>query len=100
MGIIIALLIYFLFQPTVKELPEPITIQTIHTDGQMFAFNILQLNTLSREGNIHNIFWSMPIIQLFSHCEYIKGKPVLQDYNPEVFRRILAFYNNDSIKLS
>uniref|UniRef100_A0A1B6DL06 Large ribosomal subunit protein mL37 n=1 Tax=Clastoptera arizonana TaxID=38151 RepID=A0A1B6DL06_9HEMI len=77
----------------IKDLPEPITIQTIQTNGQVFIFSVFQLNTLSLNGNIHNIFWSKPMIKLFSCCEYIEGKPVLQDFNSEVFQRMVSFYH-------
>lgn len=84
-------------QDDVKQLPQPITIQAIHTDHRMFHFAILQLNTLDLNGANpeKNIFWMQPnTVDLFSKCAYVKGRPTLEDYNPEVFQRVMAFYCN------
>jgi large subunit ribosomal protein L37 len=80
----------------VKDLPEPITIQCIQTDGRLFHFAVFQLNTLNLNGidGKKNIFWMMPRFPLFSSCMYVKGKPLLEGYNPEVFSRFLAFFSN------
>ncbi|KAJ9576804.1 hypothetical protein L9F63_006578, partial [Diploptera punctata] len=80
----------------VKILPEPITLQCVHTDGRLFHFAVLQLNTLDLDGTegIKNIFWSLPRIALFDSCTYEKGVPTLTGYNDEVFKRLLAFYSN------
>jgi large subunit ribosomal protein L37 len=80
----------------VKDLPEPITLQCVQTDGRLFHFAVLQLNTLDLDGveGKKNIFWMLPRIPLFSSCMYVKGKPVLEDYSPEVFNRLLAFFSN------
>lgn len=80
----------------VKELPDPITIQCIQTDGRLFHFAVLQLNTLDLDGTegIKNIFWMLPRMPLFSSCTYDNGIPSLKDYNDEVFKRLLAFYSN------
>jgi large subunit ribosomal protein L37 len=77
----------------VKDLPEPITIQCVQTDGRLFHFADFQLNTLHLDGidGKKNIFWMLPRISLFSSCMYVKGKPLLEGYNPEVFCRFLAF---------
>ncbi|KAJ1523379.1 hypothetical protein ONE63_001246 [Megalurothrips usitatus] len=81
----------------VKQLPEPITIQAVHTDNRRFHFAVLQLNTLDLDATAQekNIVWMLPqAIDLFSECGYVKGRPVLEEYNPEVFQRILSFYCN------
>jgi large subunit ribosomal protein L37 len=80
----------------VKNLPEPITIQCVQTDGRLFHFAVLQLNTLdldSTEGK-KNVFWMLPRIPLFTSCTYVRGRPLLEGYNSEVFSRLLAFYSN------
>ncbi|KAH0539876.1 39S ribosomal protein L37, mitochondrial [Cotesia glomerata] len=81
----------------VKELPEPITIQCIQSNSQAFHFSVFQLNTLNINGTEgpKNFWWSMPEINLFDTAMYVKGRPVLEGYNREVFKRILAFYTNE-----
>lgn len=84
------------FGVNVKDLPEPITIQCVQTDGRLFHFAVFQLNTLDLNGidGKKNIFWMLPRIPLFSSCMYVKGKPLLEGYNSEVFSRFLAFCSN------
>jgi large subunit ribosomal protein L37 len=84
------------FGVDVKDLPEPVTLQCVQTDGRLFHFAVLQLNTLDLDGveGKKNIFWMLPRIPLFSSCMYVKGKPILEDYSPEVFSRLLAFCSN------
>ncbi|XP_074109007.1 mitochondrial ribosomal protein L37 [Cotesia typhae] len=81
----------------VKELPEPITIQCVQSNSQAFHFSVFQLNTLNINGTEgpKNFWWSMPEINLFDTAAYVEGRPVLEGYNPEVFKRILAFYTNE-----
>lgn len=81
----------------VKELPEPITIQCVQSNSQAFHFSVFQLNTLNINGTEgpKNFWWSMPEINLFDTATYVEGRPVLEGYNPEVFKRILAFYTNE-----
>lgn len=81
----------------VKELPEPITIQCIYSDGEQFYFSIYQLNTLNIDdkSGIKNYFWSLPKLDLYKKCGYVLGKPVLEGYNPDVFKMMLAFYKNN-----
>lgn len=80
------------------DLPEPLTIQCVQTNGQAFHFSVLQLNTLNindfSNNSKVNYWWSMPQIDLYKFSKYETGKPILEGYNPEVFRRILAFYKN------
>ncbi|KAF7998248.1 hypothetical protein HCN44_009646 [Aphidius gifuensis] len=80
------------------DLPEPLTIQCVQTNGQSFHFSVLQLNTLNindySNNSKVNYWWSMPQIDLYKLSKYETGKPIFEGYNPEVFRRILAFYKN------
>lgn len=71
-----------------EKLKEPITVQTVHTNGQFFHFSILQLNTTSCASNTDpkNYFWSFPVMNIFNRCSYQKGLPVFEDYNPEIGR--------------
>ncbi|EFN78580.1 39S ribosomal protein L37, mitochondrial [Harpegnathos saltator] len=81
----------------VKKLPEPVTVQCIHTDGKHYHFFIYQLNSLDTNDNSTKNFWcTLPPLRLFRQAQYDNGRPVIEDYNPEVFRRILAFYRNGS----
>lgn len=75
---------------------DPVVVQCIHTDGKDFQFAVFQLNTLDIDSldGLKNILWMTPKIQLFDSCSYIKGKPELIGYNPDVFKRWLAFYIN------
>ncbi|NP_001136159.1 mitochondrial ribosomal protein L37 [Nasonia vitripennis] len=81
----------------VKELPEPITVQCIQSDGKQFYFSVYQLNTLDIDGEngMKNYCWTLPKLNLYNVGGYENGKPVVEGYNPEVFRRILAFYKNN-----
>lgn len=80
----------------VKELSEPVVIQCIQSDGQNFHFSVYQLNTLDIDGTegIKNFWWSAPTCQLYEKAEYENGKPCVEGYNNEVFKRFLAFYKN------
>ncbi|PSN36555.1 hypothetical protein C0J52_09120 [Blattella germanica] len=84
------------FGDDVKDLPEPITLQCVHTDGRLFHFAVFQLNTLDLDGTegVRNILWTLPRMPLFGECQYEDGKPSLKDYNKEVFQHLLAFYAN------
>lgn len=80
----------------VRELPEPITLQCIHTDSRWFHFSVFQLNSLAgpEEDGKKNAFWQSELLNLYKTCDFIDGVPVLEDYNPEVFKHFLSFYMN------
>jgi len=80
----------------VEELPEPVVVQCVQTDGRSFHFSVLQLNSASLQCSRRNVFWSLPPLDLYKHCEYVHGVPVLEDYNPLVFKHLLAFYLHGS----
>lgn len=85
------------FGNEIASLPEPVTVQCIQSDGRLFHFSIFQLNTLDLNGSDgeKNIWWSSPRIELYQKAGYEKGIPVVHNYNPEVFKRIFAFYSNN-----
>lgn len=85
------------FGNDVKDLPEPITIQCVQTNGQTFHLSVFQLNTLNIDGidGKCNLWWSMPQLNLYEKADYENSKPIVTNYNPEVFKRILAFYKNN-----
>lgn len=80
----------------IKELPEPITLQCIQTNSQWFHFCVFQLNSLAspEENGKKNIYWQTPLLDIYKKCAFDEGVPVLQDYNPEVFKYFLSFYMN------
>lgn len=80
----------------IKELPEPITLQCVHTNSQWFHFSVFQLNSLTspEENGKKNIYWQSPLLNIYNKCVYEDGVPVLEDYNPEVFKYLLSFYMN------
>lgn len=83
------------FGSSVKKLPEPVTVQCIHTNGRNYHFFVYQLNSLDvNDTNAKNFWYALPSLTLFEKAQYDNGRPVVEGYNPEVFRRILAFYRN------
>ncbi|KAJ8898328.1 hypothetical protein PR048_003688 [Dryococelus australis] len=80
----------------VQDLPEPVMLQCCHTDGRLFHFCTLQLNTLNLDScnSRRNIFWSVPRKALFEFCGYDSAQPVLRGFDPEVFEMLLAFYSH------
>lgn len=83
------------FGSSVKKLPEPVTLQCIQSDGKNYHFFIFQLNSLdTNDVNVKNFWCALPPLTLYEKAEYNSAIPRVTDYNPEVFRRILAFYRN------
>ncbi|KAF2901428.1 hypothetical protein ILUMI_04752 [Ignelater luminosus] len=83
------------FGDSVDILPRPVTVQCVHTDGRLFHFGILQLNTLNLDNDsTKNVWYQTSRIPLFTSCQYKLGKPTLEGYNNEVIRYLCAFYNN------
>lgn len=80
----------------IKKLSEPVVVQCIQSDGQNFHFSVYQLNTLDIDGaeGIKNFWWSAPTYKLYEKATYENGKPCVEGYNNEVFKRFLAFYKN------
>jgi large subunit ribosomal protein L37 len=81
-------------------LPQPITMQTVHSTGQDLQFSIFQLNNVDLEENsgssVKNVCWLTPKLKLFSACEYEQGKEKFEGYNPEVFKILMGLYLNNS----
>ncbi|XP_050428661.1 39S ribosomal protein L37, mitochondrial [Adelges cooleyi] len=84
------------FGEDVVDLPEPITLQCVHTNASWFHFSVFQLNSLAgpEDNEKRNAYWQAPLMNLYTNCNYEEGIPVLEDYNPEVFKHFLAFYMN------
>ncbi|XP_026314915.1 39S ribosomal protein L37, mitochondrial [Hyposmocoma kahamanoa] len=79
----------------VKDLPEPVYINCIQTDGQKYHFGILQLNTLNVDGTegTKNVWYCKNDMELYGSSKYLSALPVLENYNPKVYEYINAFYN-------
>lgn len=83
-------------QDNVAELPEPITVQSVHIKKAKFQFGVFQLNTLNLNGDdgLKNFWFSSPPIDLYETCAYEEARPRLAGYNPDVLKHVLAFYQN------
>ncbi|XP_011687044.1 PREDICTED: 39S ribosomal protein L37, mitochondrial [Wasmannia auropunctata] len=85
------------FGSSVKKLPEPVTVQCVQSDGKNYHFFVFQLNSLdASDASVKNFWCALSPLTLYEKAEYNNGRPVVEGYNPEVFRRILAFYRNES----
>lgn len=84
-----------MLQEDVKDLPEPIHINCIQTDGQNFHFGVFELNTLNLDGieGTKNVWYCKNDVRLYDSSRYLSGMPVLENYNPKVYGYINAFYN-------
>lgn len=71
-------------------------VQSIQTDGRIFHFGVLQLNTLSLDesSDTKNYWFHEANMELFTECGYKSGRPYLEGFNKDVFRCLNAFYNN------
>lgn len=79
-----------------KDLPSPITVQSVQVNGNKFQFGVFQLNTLNLDGTegVKNYWFSNPIQDLYDVCAYLEARPKLSGYNPSVLKNALAFYKN------
>ncbi len=92
-----------------RELPSPVSVQFVQTEGQHFHFAAFQLNTLRLDDNegVKNLFWEGEAeegwvdewgdagqhrTRLFEVCDNVKAIPTLEGYNRKVFDRFLAMY--------
>lgn len=71
--------------------------QSVHVNGNIFYFGVFQLNTLDLDGTdgMKNVWYSVPEKKLYTFCDYEVARPRLVDYNPDVLRYALGFYQND-----
>ncbi|KAM5247921.1 large ribosomal subunit protein mL37 [Ctenodactylus gundi] len=85
-----------------KILEQPVVVQSVGTDGRVFQFLVLQLNTtdLTSSEGIKNLVWVDSDQLLYQHfwcLPVIKKKVVVEpvgpvDFHPETFRKFLALY--------
>ncbi|XP_073936139.1 large ribosomal subunit protein mL37 isoform X2 [Castor canadensis] len=96
-----------LYGNTTKVLEQPIVVQSVGTDGRVFQFLVLQLNTtdlVSDEG-VKNLVWVDSDQLLYQHfwCRpVIKKKVVVEPvgpigFQPETFRKFLALYLHGAV---
>ncbi|XP_074653079.1 large ribosomal subunit protein mL37-like [Tubulanus polymorphus] len=83
----------------VTNLPEPVTVQGIKTDGEKFHFVCFQLNTLNINSNdgIKNLVWIDKDNYLFHKIlprRAMLRNTIYEDFDPSVFRKFLAFFLN------
>ncbi|XP_048207342.1 39S ribosomal protein L37, mitochondrial [Perognathus longimembris pacificus] len=91
-----------LYGNTSKVLEQPIVVQGVGTDGRVFQFLVLQLNTtdLDSSEGVKNLVWVDSDQLLYQHfwCRpVIKKKVVVEPvgpigFQPETFRKFLALY--------
>lgn len=96
-----------LFGEDVKTLPQPVVVQSVGTDGHLFHFMVLQLNTLDFDSNdgIKNIVWmdgDQALYDTVASKPKIKRKVVLvpagiAGFRPETFRKFWALYLNGAV---
>ncbi|ALC46851.1 mRpL37 [Drosophila busckii] len=81
---------------TNEALPRPIVVQSVQTDGRIFHFGVLQLNTLNLNSSstVKNYWFNRPSVELFEECCYQTGRPHLEKFDHEPFRILNAFYHN------
>lgn len=85
-----------IFGENVQELPTPITIQCVQTNGHLFNFGIFQLNTLklNETSGIKNVWCQSDRLSLYRICSYVQGRPTLTGYNDDVMKIMWQFYYN------
>uniref|UniRef100_A0AAA9SVJ5 Large ribosomal subunit protein mL37 n=2 Tax=Bos TaxID=9903 RepID=A0AAA9SVJ5_BOVIN len=90
-----------------KVLEQPVVVQSVGTDGRVFQFLVLQLNTtdLASEEGIKNLVWVDSDQLLYQHfwcLPVIKKKVVVEPvgptgFQPETFRKFLALYLHGAV---
>ncbi|XP_073449576.1 large ribosomal subunit protein mL37 [Aquarana catesbeiana] len=96
-----------LFGEDVKNLEKPIVVQSVGTDGHLFHFMILQLNTLDLESSngIKNIVWmdgDQALYDTVAGKAKIKRKVVVvpagvSGLKPEIFQKFWAMYLHGAV---
>ncbi|XP_003793159.1 39S ribosomal protein L37, mitochondrial [Otolemur garnettii] len=90
-----------------KVLEQPVVVQGVGTDGRVFQFLMLQLNTtdLASHEGVKNLVWVDSDQLLYKHfwCRpVIKKKVVVEpvgpvDFQPETFKKFLALYLHGAV---
>nr|KAF6379424.1 mitochondrial ribosomal protein L37 [Myotis myotis] len=95
------------FYNDAKVLEQPVVVQSVGTDGRVFHFLVLQLNTtdLASSEGIKNLVWVDSDQLLYQHfwcLPVIKKKVVVEpvgpvDFQPETFKKFLALYLHGAV---
>nr|XP_025861838.1 39S ribosomal protein L37, mitochondrial-like [Vulpes vulpes] len=90
-----------------KVLEQPVVVQSVGTNGCVFQFLVLQLNTtdLASNDGVKNLVWVDSDQLLYQHfwcCPVIKKKVVVEPvgptgFQPETFRKFLALYLHGAV---
>ena len=68
------------------ELPEPVRVNVIGTDGQRYLVGSVQLNSLDLGSDQKNMFVYHPdTLELFDFCGYRAGEAVTEGVNMKTF---------------
>ncbi|XP_071794238.1 large ribosomal subunit protein mL65-like [Asterias amurensis] len=94
-----SLAMYNMFNPY-KDLTQPMTCQTIVTNGSKFSFFCYQLNTLglserSQDNPLRNVCWHTEDLSLYGDIK--DGK--VRDFNNEILKMMVAFLMNRTVSL-
>jgi len=72
------------------DLPEPVTINIINTDGQRYQVGTFQLNSMDLD-SVNNVFWMHPEpLELFEFCGYSDGQVALSGLDLNTYSYLLA----------
>ncbi|XP_053613684.1 large ribosomal subunit protein mL37 [Plodia interpunctella] len=84
-----------LYGEEIKDLPVPIYVNCIQTNGQKFHFGVFELKTLNLDGTegTKNVWYCKNDMKMYDSSRYFSGLPVLENYNPKVYGYINALYN-------
>jgi len=81
------------------DLPEPVAVNIISTDGQRYQLSSYQLNSLDLDSDITNIFWTHPeSLELFTYCGYEEAKVKFSGLDIDAFSLIKALITDDVCK--
>ena len=72
--------------PGVTELPKPLRVNIINTDGSNYSLGVLQVHSLDLGADSKNTFWYHPEpLKLFDFCGYQEGAVKMEGFNVETF---------------
>ena len=70
----------------VSELPRPVRVNIINTDGANYSLGVLQVHSLDLSANHRNTFWyQLEPVKLFDFCGYQEGAVKMEGFNVETF---------------
>ncbi|XP_059995962.1 large ribosomal subunit protein mL37 isoform X1 [Lagenorhynchus albirostris] len=96
-----------LYGDDTKVLEQPVVVQSVGTDGRVFQFLVLQLNTtdLASDEGVKNLVWIDSDQLLYEHfwcLPVVRRKAVVEPvgptgFQPETFRKFLALYLHGAV---